>query len=295
MTKPARSRGPARDRRSRGLSGVLALLIGITCGPGAAAQEAQPPQAASPKTAATGEISAEQMAKSNNPLADMNALNLHNYWMSAIRGVPDDSINTMNLRGVMVVGRQIVRATVPLTTAPLGGGLYASGLGDINVFDAIRLTADGAKTDVAVGPLLVVPSATDNALGQGKWQAGGAAVVMHPLAGGSMVGALVTYQTDFAGDAARAGTSVAAVQPILTLGMGGGLYARSTGIWVFDLENNRALIPFGIGIGRVFKGMGGIINVFVEPQFTMYSKGDQQPAFQLFTGLMMQWAKKPKA
>jgi hypothetical protein len=108
------------------------------------------------------------------------------------------------------------------------------------------------------------------------------------------MGALVTYQTDFGGDEARADTSILAAQPIVTVAMGGGYYARSAAIWVFDLENDRALMPLGIGIGRVFKGLGGIVNVFVEPQFTVYSKGDRQPALQVFTGLMVQWAKKPK-
>ena len=281
-------------RHPGGLSGVLAAVIGLSFGFVATAQEAQPGAAGSSPAAAAGGISAEQMAKANNPLADMNALNFQNSWISAIRGVPNDYINTMNVRPVMVAGRQIIRATIPLTTAPLGGGPYASGLGDISIFDAIKLTGEGSNTDVAIGPLLVFPSASNDALGQGKWQAGGAVVAIHPLSGGSLLGALITYQTDFAGDSARAGTSILASQPIVTLSMGGGYYARSSATWVFDLENSRVLMPFGIGVGRVFKGLGGVVNAFIEPQFTVYSKGDSQPAFQLFMGLNMQWSKKPK-
>jgi hypothetical protein len=37
--------------------------------------------------------------------------------------------------------------------------------------------------------------------------------------------------------------------------MGGGYYVRSTAVWVFDLENDRVLMPLGIGVGRVFKGL----------------------------------------
>jgi hypothetical protein len=282
-------------RRLAVLPGALAVVIGFSFGHLATAQAAQPAAAGPPPAAAVGGISAEQMAKANNPLADMNALNFQNSWISAIRGLPNDYINTMNVRPVTVAGRQIIRATIPLTTAPLGGGPYASGLGDISVFDAIKLTGEGSKTDIAVGPLLVFPSATDSALGQGKWQAGGAVVAIHPLSGGSLLGALVTYQTDFAGNKDRPGTSVLASQPLMTLSMGGGYYVRSTATWIFDLENDRALIPLGIGIGRVFKGLGGIVNAFIEPQFTVYSKGDGQAAFQLFMGLNMQWSKKPKS
>ena len=275
----------ARTLRFATFVGAAISLSLITT---ASAQDA--PAAAAPAFASG--ISAAQMAKANNPLADMNALNFQNSWTAAIRGVPDDFSNTLNLRPVMVAGRHIVRATIPLATVPLGDGPYASGLGDINVFDAIKLSGEGASTDFAVGPLIVFPSATDDALGQGKWQAGGATVVIHPIAGGSVVGALVTYQTDFAGDTNRADTIILAAQSIVTLSMGGGYYFRSSGVSVFDLENNRALIPFGVGMGRVFAAAGAIANTFVEPQFSVYSKGDGQPAFQLFAGLNLQWAKK---
>ena len=69
ITRDATVREPARDPQPWGLSGLLALLIGITCGPVAAAQEPQPTHAASPHVAATAGISAEQMAKSKNPPA----------------------------------------------------------------------------------------------------------------------------------------------------------------------------------------------------------------------------------
>jgi hypothetical protein len=225
----------------------------------------------------------------------MNALNVHDYWTPSIRGVPDDYSNTFDLRGIMVAGRQIIRATVPVTTAPLGGGDYASGFGDISLFDAILLNGESSTTQLAVGPLLVIPSATDDHLGQGKWQAGGAVIVMRPLSGGSLLGALVTYQTDFAGDSARADTSILAFQPIVTLAMGGGFYVRSSAVCVFDFENSRNLVPIGIGIGRAFKGLGGVVNAFIEPQYSVYSKGEGQPAYQIFTGFNIQWAKKPKS
>ena len=77
-------------------------------------------------------------------------------------------------------------------------------------------------------------------------------------------GGLVTWQTDFAGDAERTGTSVLALQPFYILQMGKGLYARSTAIAVFDLENDTYNVPVGIGIGQVVPTKGAIFNVFVE-------------------------------
>jgi hypothetical protein len=261
----------------------LVLATGFLFGSVAAAQEAGP--------TAAGSVTAEQLAKANNPLADMNALNFQNFWVPTISGAPDDHSNVMDVRPVVVAGRQIIRATIPLATVPTGNGLYASGLGDINVFDAIKLTGEGARTDLAAGPLLVFPTATGDALGQGKWQAGGAVVAIHPLPGGSLLGALVTYQTSFAGDSGRPGTSILAAQPIVTLSMGGGYYFRSAATWVFDFNNDRALVPIGMGLGRVFKGLGGVVNAFIEPQFTVYARGQAQPAIQIFTGLNLQWGK----
>ncbi len=232
------------------------------------------------------------MSKANNPLADLNGLNFHNYYLPSLSGLPDSTMNTMYLRPVVVAGRQIIRATVPFASVPAGQGQSISGLGDFSVFDAIRLAPEGAATDFAVGPLIVAPTANNSALGQGKWQAGTAVVAMHPIPGGGLVGALVTWQHSFAGDKDRPAVHLATMQPIATLGIGGGYYVRSTPVMVADFQNHRYLVPFGLGLGKVFKAGSAIANAFIEPQFSVYKKGVGQPDFQLFMGLNLQWMKK---
>jgi hypothetical protein len=241
-----------------------------------------------------GGVSAEELAKANNPLADANALNLQNYFMPSLQGVPDSSVNLFLLRPVMVAGRQIIRATVPFQTSPTSASEYVAGIGDINVFDAILLTKPDAKTMFGVGPLLVFPSASSESLGSGKWQAGAAAVVVRPVTGGSMLGGLVTWQTDFAGDEGRADTNFLTAQPLAVLQIGGGYYVRSTGLMTFDFENEKYLVPFGVGFGKVFKVEQTVVNTFLEPQFSVYSKGDAQPRWQLFAGINLQWFKQRK-
>jgi hypothetical protein len=242
------------------------------------------------QTGAPAGPTAAQTAASNNPLSDMNGLNFHDYYVPSFQGTAGANANTMFVRGVMVAGRQIVRATLPFSTVPAASG-QVSGLGDFNIFDAIKLTGPGASTDLGIGPLLVVPTATDDAVGSGRWQAGAAAIAIHPLPGGSLLGGLVTYQTDFAGDSSRAGTSLMTAQPVVIVSMGGGLYFRSTGVAMLDFETSRYLVPVGMGIGRVFRAGSVIANAFIEPQFTVYSEGAGQPALQVFTGFMLQ---KPK-
>jgi hypothetical protein len=94
----------------------------------------------------------------------------------------------------MESGRQIIRATLPVSSGNVGSGNQQSGLGDLNLFDAIRVSPEESKNVLAVGPLLVAPTATNPFLGQGKWQAGLAAVGLHKLSEGSSLIGVLTWQ-----------------------------------------------------------------------------------------------------
>jgi hypothetical protein len=290
--------------------------LGLICSLVLRAQEQLPP-AGSPQvhpTSAPAGISAAQVAAANNPVASVNSVSFQNVYDPTLFGVPNVVSETLDLRGVVVSGRQIVRFTVPVSTVPSGrstidlpgGGSvpsislpigpvqYRSGPGDINVFDAIVLTGPRASTTLAVGPQMVAPTATNSSLGSGKWQAGVAGIVVHPIQGGSLIGALLTWQHDFAGDKDRPGINVGAFQPFLTMSIGGGCYLKSTAIWTFDFRNDVVLIPLGLGIGKVFKLGDAIANANFEPQFAIYHKGQGLPVLQLVFGLSLQWKKKPK-
>jgi hypothetical protein len=129
-------------------------------------------------------------------------------------------------------------------------------------------------------------------LGQGKWQAGLAAVGLHELSEGSLLIGIFTWQHSFAGEDSRPGAQGVTFRPIVALSIGGGYYVRSSGIWSFDIVNNKTLIPVGVGFGKVFKTGNAIVNVFIEPQFTAYHDGTGLPSFQLFAGLNFQFRKK---
>ena len=51
-----------------------------------------------------GGVSAEEMAKANNPLAEANALNFQNYFYPSLQGAPGASANVLLLRPVMFSG-----------------------------------------------------------------------------------------------------------------------------------------------------------------------------------------------
>jgi hypothetical protein len=244
--------------------------------------------------------SAEVVAQSNNPLSDLTAFNVNEYYASGLYDA-DAVGNVLNMQGVLIPARRhmrlyhIVRATLPIETVPVNSTSYSSGLGDFAIQDAFKFSKPGAKTEWGLGPLLVMPTATSDALGAGKWQAGGAVVVMRLLPGGSVAGGVATWQTDFAGDSDRPGTNLATFQPAVALAVGEtGFYVSSSPIWTFDFENDRYLVPFSLGVGRVFLVGGTIVNVTVEPQVTVYHKGEQQPTMQLFFGLTLQWKRGEK-
>jgi len=240
------------------------------------------------------------VAQSNNPLAPLSGVNVNEYYASSLYG-SDAVANTLNLQTVLIPRQRhfklyhLLRTTLPVLTVPDGQGSYASGLGDLVIQDAFRFSKDGAKTEWGVGPLLVLPTATADQLGAGKWQAGAAIIVVRTLAGGSVVGFDATWQASFAGSDDRPNTNQATFQPTIALAIGrSGFYISSSPIWVLDFQNDQYLIPFSLGAGKVFMAGKTIVNVTMEPQVTVYHWGEGLPAFQLFLGLSLQRRKTPK-
>ena len=86
----------------------------------------------------------------------MNALFFQNYYAPTVYGTPGPN-NLLDLRTLMVSGRQIVRATLPISSSGNTNDNQPSGLGDFNVFDAFRLTPQQSKNVLATGPVVVAP------------------------------------------------------------------------------------------------------------------------------------------
>ncbi len=240
---------------------------------------------------ALADASADDMNKSNNPLTPMVALNLHDYITSSIFGT-DETSNSFNLRGAMphLMGGlpQIARMTIPYQTVPGPDGDQVSGLGDINLFD-IFLLKGIESVEFGVGPYFVFPTASEDETGAGKWQVGASAMVMSPHPWG-LIGGLLTYQHDVAGDEDRATQNIATLQPFVIYNLPSAVYLRSTGIWFFNWETGDYYIPIGVGVGKVWKlESGTTMNLFAEPQWTVAHEGLGVPNYQTFVGLNFQF------
>lgn len=229
---------------------------------------------------------AAQQNVANNPLTDIPAIQVQNYLQPWLSGLPGSGANQPFLRGIVphdTFGwRQLLRVSLPAGAAAWGPAGTDAGLGDLTVFDVPLIQLANAK--LGIGPLLVVPTATSPALGEGKWQGGAQGVVSAPYAWGLAAG-LVAYQQAF-DSSARSLT----VQPILFYNLPGGLYLRSSGIATVDFGRQTAVVPVGLGLGKVMQlNDGNLLNLYLEPQYSVVQSGLGQPSFQIFAGFNIQF------
>jgi hypothetical protein len=235
-------------------------------------------------------------AQANNPLANMTALNFHNYYMAKLNDAPDGSyMNTGWIRFArpFAEGRLLLRASIPLSTIALPDAnrvlRATSGLGDINAFLSYNFVSKPTAT-MGIGPMLTAPTASEDQIGSGMWQGGFAFVAFIAKSPVFQFGGLVTWQASFAGDSDRSATSVAAIQPFYFWQLVKGTYLRGAPIWAFDLKNDAYSVPLALGIGKVVKLGTTVFNLFVEPQYSLLIDGTQ-PQVQIFTGINLQFTK----
>jgi hypothetical protein len=119
------------------------------------------------------------------------------------------------------------------------------------------------------------------------WQGGPAAIAVERWDWG-LIGATVTYSHSFAGG----GPSVQSfgVEPLIFYNLPNGFYLRSSAIWSLGFGTEPSYIPIGLGIGKVFKlPSGATLNLHVEPQYSVYTRGTGAPRWQLLTGMIIQF------
>lgn len=146
----------------------------------------------------------------------------------------------------------------------------ATGLSDFIFVDIIAF-----KTKVGllgVGPSLIIPTATSEYLGNGKWSAGTAGVFM-TKGFGLTLGVLGQQYFSFAGDSSRPDQNYMLFQPIITKIFKKGYFMNFSPIMKFDWENSDYNIPLGVNFGRAFAKN---LSMFVGAEYVVSgpNKGD---------------------
>jgi len=236
---------------------------------------------------------AQAAAQANNPLADLTAFNIQNYYIGELTETDEDA-NQFWLRYAkpIVVGNSawLFRASLPFNSFPTPpDGSKEHGIGDLNLFAAYTIDTGNPAVSFGIGPQLTAPTATQDTLGSEQWSAGLANILFNASSKTFQYGYLLTWQHSFAGPSDRADVNIAALQPFAFYQLGGGLYLRSAPIWVYNIENDNYSMPLGLGIGKVFKKGKTVYNFFVEPQFSVADRGPGQPEWQIYFALNMQF------
>lgn len=232
-------------------------------------------------------------AQANNPLANMTAFNVQNYYIGNLTG-SDRSANQAWARFAkpFSIGEThwLLRASLPVSTFPTPPkGNKDTGVGDLNAFAAYLVDTGNPAVSFGIGPQLTAPTAGKDALGSGKWSGGLVNVLFDASSRKFQYGYLASWQGSFAGESDRKKVSLGTFQPFAFYQLGGGTYLRAAPIWQYNFKSDDYSVPLGVGIGQVIRRDKTVYNAFVEPQVSVADRGPGQPQWQIFFGLNMQF------
>ncbi len=255
---------------------------------GALAPQADPGVTNPPST--TGSTNLTNQA--NNPVTPLPEILVQNYLMPAPQGydgrLTDEALQRLYWPFMVSGVQNIFRIYQPISTRPLFPNGRDAGLGDTTVFDLALHKVE--KFTLSAGPLLVIPAASHNNLGDGKWQAGIAGGVITERSWG-LLGTIFTYSHAFSGyGSGRPPTQVVGIQPLAHYNFDYGYYLRSSGIWNIDYGDHTSVIPIGFGAGKVTRLRSGIItNAYIEFQRAVHHTGNGSPIWQILTAVNFQF------
>ena len=203
----------------------------------------------------------EELAQAaQNPIADMISLPFQNN-MNLNVGSDDEVQNVLNIQPVWPFSinenwNLITRTIIPVISQPeiIPGDGRTFGVGDIN-FTAAFSPAKPGKIIWGVGPVFLLPTATDDVLGTKKWGIGPSVVALK-IQAPWVYGALINNVWSVAGDDDRADVNQMLLQPFVNYNLPKGWYITSAPIitanWEAD-SDNRWTVPIGAGVGKILR------------------------------------------
>jgi hypothetical protein len=174
---------------------------------------------------------ADELAKqTQNPVASLISVPLQGNWDFGL-GDRDATGTLLNIQPVMPFGvskstNVILRVIMPLASQPGPDGLRLNGLGDVVATAFFSPSASG-RIIWGAGPVILLPVATNNALGSEKFGIGPSVVaLMQP--GKWTLGVLFNQIWSTSGATDRSDVSSMFLQPFANYNLGGGLSVGAT-------------------------------------------------------------------
>src|SRR5262249_42746676 len=114
-----------------------------------------------------------------------------------------------------------------------------------------------------VGPVLLLPTASDPLLGGRKWGAGPTAVALRQTSTGWTYGALVNHITSFAGDAERSDINSTFLQPFVAKRIGPGRTLSANVEATYDWEGSAWTVPLNVSLSQIVPIRGRLVSLQV--------------------------------
>jgi len=215
--------------------------------------------AASP---AHAEMSAEELAKlAQNPVGNLISLPFQNNTNLNF-GPEKGTQNVLNIQPVVPISISpewniITRTIVPIVSMPALGpdDSRVNGVGD-TVFTAFLSPAQPGHWIWGAGPVVQLPTNSNEALGNKNWGMGASFVVLHLDKGSPWVyGVLVNNVWSLTSDKRGGSYNTGLIQPFVNYNLPGGAYLTTSPIMTVDWDaesGQQWVVPIGGGIGKIF-------------------------------------------
>jgi hypothetical protein len=226
-----------------------------------------------------GAQDADALAKQlSNPVAGLISVPLQLNYDDGFNANGDGHKFTLNVQPVIPISisehwNMISRTILPIVDQEdivVGsGGQF--GLGDTTQSLFFSPKAPGSSGWIwGAGPAFLLPTATDDLLGSGKWGAGPTAVVLKQTEDGWTYGALINQIWSFAGDGDRADVSSMFLQPFLAKALGKGRTVTVNFESTYNWEAEQWTLPLNLSyskvsrLGKQLVSYAGAVRYYVE-------------------------------
>jgi hypothetical protein len=243
---------------SRVRAGIVSIVVGMVAMSGGGS---------SPAFAQNSEIAKQ----AQNPIARLISVPFENDF-NPQTGIKKEDSYVLQVKPVVPFKLSndwnlITRTIIPVIQVPdLSSRISgATGIGDVSL--SLFLSPTKASRIIwGVGPIVSIPTASENILGTKKLSVGPTAVVLK-IQGRWLFGTLVNNVFSVAGPSARPDVNQMVMQPFVNYNFRHGWYLTSSPVVTADWEKQRAqrwLVPVGGGVGKIVRIGALPVNIYTQ-------------------------------